>query len=207
MIAVLKKQENLIANEELGGDYAPHADAVLYAAAQKKAHDNTIDPTLTGGMPEISGTVNIWDRSIHLDNGTRTDETGKKLQWPNWQPESASGEALSQRKWNYQTGANFDAFSGTWQNPDGSVRTQNDKVITDKNQLEMMKIPKNFYNPPVGAKLTQTSYPGVRVPWDEPAQKPWTYQTGASFDSYSGTWINPDGTKRRQDDTVVSDPY
>lgn len=72
----------------------------------------------------------------------------------------------------------------------------------------MMKMPKDYYDPPAPAQgLMQTSYPGVRVPWDEPAQKPWTYQTGAFYDAFSGTWVNPDGTRRRNDDTVVADPY
>lgn len=80
MISILKRQEMMIAQEELGGDYAPKADPELAAQmqAQKKAY------SIAGEMPEISGTVNIWDRTIHLDNGTRTDENGKQLQWPNW---------------------------------------------------------------------------------------------------------------------------
>ena len=74
----------MIANEELGGDYAPVADPKLEAQiqAQKKALSGGFD--VDGSMPEISGVMNIWDRSVHLDNGTRTDENGKPLQWPNW---------------------------------------------------------------------------------------------------------------------------
>ena len=163
-------------------------------------------------MPEISGVVNIWDRTVHLDNGTRTDENGKQLQWPNWQPETPITSSLVQKKagekWNYQTGAHFDAFSGTWKNPDGTIRTQNDKVISDKNQLEMMKMPKDFYDPPAPVtKLTQTSYPGVRVPWDEPAPQPWHWRPGSYFDSFDGAWHNHDGTRTRQDGYTVTDAY
>mgnify|MGYP001046162263 CR=1 FL=1 len=36
------------------------------------------------GDSDFAGPVNVYDRSIHLEDGTRTDEKGVKLQWPNW---------------------------------------------------------------------------------------------------------------------------
>lgn len=50
------------------------------AAQKKQAGDY--------GDSDFAGPVNVYDRSIHLEDGTRTDEKGVKLQWPNWQPEN-----------------------------------------------------------------------------------------------------------------------
>ena len=39
------------------------------------------------GDSDFTGQVNVYDRTVHLDNGTRTFENGVKLAYPNWQPE------------------------------------------------------------------------------------------------------------------------
>lgn len=36
---------------------------------------------------DVSGqTVNEYDATIHLANGTRVNSDGSEIQWPNWQP-------------------------------------------------------------------------------------------------------------------------
>ena len=62
-----------------GGPYGSRADSQRMSTitAQKKQAGDF-------GDSDFAGPVNVYDRSIHLEDGTRTDEKGVKLQWPNW---------------------------------------------------------------------------------------------------------------------------